>query len=477
MYTYQSGLKKVSFKIDESLGLTDSFAPMGRFRRTVTLPGGSDEEEEVDDGSWKNFMEVMLDVINDVTPDKWDVTSMARSNRRTRLLRDRAYAKPEAFATENIANPPGLKDLSPPTRKDGEVFWITNLARLLAFGISYAVFPFITRVLDGFVTMPPEKLDDIASKFGPGISILYGTFISLTLSILYRRQQEIQDDAAIEASMLVLMTRNLMSLFRKDSALLEEAGQCSADQVRTLVKGSRGGELILLMYSDPYARMLELVDCYEEKLIAEGKTDLGGKSVSIAMEGKKIYGFETTLSHGLTSYSPVQSLISSCRDTLKDLFKLRANRLSNEAQSLPATHFFILVTLTGLILLTYTVSILPTVDSSGNPSNEASLIFGILSSVYVLFYNFASDLNYPFSGVYQVRRSATASHLLELKWLIAHHPVLRGKVDFEEAKDCDRLGGDVVVMRSPGLGDLLFAREDIYPDSPKVVNGGGEPKK
>jgi Protein of unknown function (DUF4239) len=165
-------------------------------------------------------------------------------------------------------------------------------------------------------------------------------------------------------------------------------------------------------------------------------------------------------------------LIGSCRDTIKDLFKLRANRLSNEAQSLPRTHFFILTTLTGLILLTYTVSTLPTVDADGNPSNEASIIFGILSSVYVLFYNFASDLNNPFSGVYQVRRSATASHLLELKWLISNHPILRGKVDFEEVKECDRLEGDVVMMRSPGLGDLLFAREDIYPDSTKIKNGG-----
>jgi hypothetical protein len=69
-------------------------------------------------------------------------------------------------------------------------------------------------------------------------------------------------------------------LFRKDPSLLEETGQCAADQIRTLVKGSRGGELILLMYSDPYARMLELVDCYEEKLIAEEKMDLGGKGVS-----------------------------------------------------------------------------------------------------------------------------------------------------------------------------------------------------
>jgi hypothetical protein len=102
----------------------------------------------------------------------------------------------------------------------------------------------------------------------------------LTLSILYGRQQEIQDDVAIESSMLVFATRTLLSLFRQSPRLAEEAGQCSADQIRTLVKGSRGGELILLMYSDPYARMLELVDCYEERMIAEGKTDMDGRGVS-----------------------------------------------------------------------------------------------------------------------------------------------------------------------------------------------------
>ena len=169
-------------------------------------------------------------------------------------------------------------------------------------------------------------------------------------------------------------------------------------------------------------------------------------------------------------------MIGSCRDTLKDLFKLRANRLSNEAQSLPATHFFILTILTGLIFLSYSVSILPTVGAGGNPSNEASLIFGFLASVYILFYNFANDLNNPFSGVYQVRRSATASHLLELKWLIANHPLLKGKIDFEEVEEINRLDGDVVMMRSPGLGDLLFDREDIYPDTSKVVNGDAEPE-
>ena len=274
VYTYQDGKKKLIFKINEERGIVDSFPPQGRYRRSVSLPGGSDEDI---DGPWGDFVELF----NENAPVEWNLARMARNAKQTRLLRDRSYARPEPFEAINIPNPPGLEDLSPPKPQDGEAFWITSTARLLSFFVPYALFPYITRILDGFVTMPPQQLDEITSKFGPGISILYGTFISLTLSILYRRQQEIQSDAAIESSMLVLMTRNLLSLFRRDPALSEETGQCAADQIRTLVKGSRGGELILLMYSDPYARMLELVDCHEEKLIAEGKTDLGGKGVSI----------------------------------------------------------------------------------------------------------------------------------------------------------------------------------------------------
>jgi hypothetical protein len=148
---------------------------------------------------------------------------------------------------------------------------------------------------------------------------------------------------------------------------------------------------------------------------------------------------------------------------LKDLFRFRANRLSNEALALPGTHYFILTILTCLIALSYAVSILPTVDITGSPSNEARLIFAFLATIYIIFYNFASDLNNPFSGVYQVRRSATASHLLALKWLIANHPVTKAKINFDEAESEYR-SEEFVKIRSPGLGDLMFDRNDIYPD-------------
>lgn len=133
--------------------------------------------------------------------------------------------------------------------------------------------------------MPPEQLDDIVSKFGPGIAILYGTFVSLTLSILYNRQQSIQENVAKESSLVTLITRDLLSLLRKDKDLAIEAGQCAADHIRTLVRGSRGGELLLLMYSDPFARMNDLIDRKEEMYLEGGKTDLDGKGVSCHHRG------------------------------------------------------------------------------------------------------------------------------------------------------------------------------------------------
>jgi hypothetical protein len=82
-------------------------------------------------------------------------------------------------------------------------------------------------------------------------------------------------------------------------------------------------------------------------------------------------------------------LVGHARDTLRDLMRIRANRLSDEALALPPTHFLVLNLLTSLILIGYTISTLPTTDRLGAPSQESSLIFGILATTYVLFYNFA----------------------------------------------------------------------------------------
>ena len=214
-----------------------------------------------------------------------DLSQFARTARRTRLLASRSYAKKEAFTGDDIFDPPKLSDLSPPISERQNNLGISTPKRIVTFVVAFLGFPYIVRFLDVFVTMPPEQLDQLSSRFGPGISILYGTFVSLTLSILYRRQQDIQDHVATESSLLVYCIRNLLGLFSRDSALAIEAGQCAADQLRTLVRSSRGAELMLLMYSDPYARMLELIDRYEDKLIRANKDGLGVKGVSKQKEG------------------------------------------------------------------------------------------------------------------------------------------------------------------------------------------------
>lgn len=58
----------------------------------------------------------------------------------------------------------------------------------------------------------------------------------------------------LEASFLVHITRAMLSLFRQDKNRSITAAQCVADQIRTLVFSSRGEELMLLMYADPYAQ-------------------------------------------------------------------------------------------------------------------------------------------------------------------------------------------------------------------------------
>jgi len=397
-----------------------------------TMDNLQESNEKSDGGLWSLWQSPSPGGDNTTLPESEWWWPIGGSAKRTRYLDGRSYARAEPFRNENIEKPPQLSDLSPPIASLSKSYWINTPTTLACFGIAYLVFPYIVQFLDHFVTMEPAQLDEITSRFGPGISILYGTFVSLTLSILYKRQQDIQENVASESSLLILITRNLLSLFHNEPCLAVEAGQCAADQVRTMVRSGRGSELLLLMYSDPYARMLELIDVYEDKVIQQGKPGIGVKG----------------------------SLPAICRDCLKDLHKIRASRLSDESLALPPTHFFILTLLTCLILLGYTISILPAIDELGRCSNESSLLFGVLSTVYILFYNFARDLNEPFDGVYQVRRSAAASHLLETKWLLANHPLLKGKIEFDQAPGEPNESGSVVV-RSPGLGDMVFEEEEM----------------
>jgi hypothetical protein len=133
------------------------------------------------------------------------VSKISDSNRRTRLLNRRAYTSREPFEQKNIYDPPCLQDLKPPPSPSIEYLWISVPFRLLSFVIPYYVFPFLIKYLDHYVTMEPNQLNDITSKFGPGVSILYGTFVSLTLSILYERQKDIQNDGTYSTELYIFV--------------------------------------------------------------------------------------------------------------------------------------------------------------------------------------------------------------------------------------------------------------------------------
>lgn len=144
----------------------------------------------------------------------------------------------------------------------------------------------------------------------------------------------------------------------------------------------------------------------------------------------------------------------STHDVINGLMQSRAQRLDLESSALPPTHFFILTILTGIILLSYVLSILPLIGADGSPSFNTQLLFATFVSTYILFFNFANDINNPFSGVYQIRRSLIATHLLETKRLLVNHPLLRNRIDFEayEEEIDEEILDDIVRMSQKDQG-------------------------
>jgi hypothetical protein len=191
------------------------------------------------------------------------------SQMRKYLLNQRSYARSAAFETENIRNPPTVEDLLPEPTRIEDSFYLSLPAAIITFLATSAIFPILAGFLVDYVDLPPEMLDEITSKLVPGISVLYGTFISLTLSILYNRQRSVQDSVAQESSLLSFLLHNLVSLFKKDRNRMVRAGQCTADQVRILLRESRGLEYMTIIYTDPYIKMLSLVEEEENRLIEE----------------------------------------------------------------------------------------------------------------------------------------------------------------------------------------------------------------
>jgi hypothetical protein len=221
-----------------------------------------------------------------------------------RILSDnRSYSDRILLDKDHVGEPPKLDDLNQKQPRLIKVLWSRSFFRLLVFLAAFFVFPYLCGILNALVVINEDEFDIINEQFTPGIGILYGTFVALTLDILYERQGKVQENASVEASLLSQTTQNILSLFRDEEKIAREATQIIADQVRIIVYRSRGAEMLNIMRSDPYARLLSLVDRYQRS-----------KSTFTPWE---------------------EALIDSLRGEMTTLMEARARRLSDEASALP----------------------------------------------------------------------------------------------------------------------------------------------
>lgn len=101
----------------------------------------------------------------------WLLESIEKSAVRTRLLENRSYGQKESYSADNVEKPPSLDDIASATRKNSpwDTFWISVPARLLTFAAAYFAFPYLTQILNFFVTMPPDQLVSALLSFTEGV--------------------------------------------------------------------------------------------------------------------------------------------------------------------------------------------------------------------------------------------------------------------------------------------------------------------
>ena len=342
-----------------------------------------------------------------------DQSILKTYSQQTRLIEPRRYALPEQFETKNANVEPTIDDVAMPQTNYGPIArlfaWNGLPARAVVGSASYLVFPYIIEWLD-----TSTELSKLVDSFLPGISIVLGTYFSLTISILYDRQTRLTEAVNLECSQLALTLINLLHLFEStDEEAAVEGAQCVADQVRVLVHDNRGRETMGVVYSDPYARLLRLLKDYSG-------TDRCTSLVNDAY------------------------LLADLHGNVGKLFQLRTDRLTVESLALAPTHFDVMTFLSGLLLAGFALGTVSTATEDGVASETAQVLFAGLVVCYTIFYEMAFDLNRPFDGIYQIRRSGAAMHLLQIKQIVTTHPVLKNRVDFEaieedegEAGECD----------------------------------------
>ena len=298
------------------------------------------------------------------------------------------------------ANATKLRQLSGPVTRElittqeafratPDTVWITIPFRASVLCFSYLAFPSLIEGLrDALPGTSPNDVAAVTSGFAPAISLLYGAWLGLTFNILEERLGNLERTATIESARLCnLCERSALVASEAPSSIRESLLWCLFEQTTMLAVRSREEEIVSVANSDciywNYRCALRDLDAF---LASNGDT------------------------HKRTETSALYEAVD-------ELAVVRAERLSMETKSLPAAHFAILA-IFSLQLLTCFVYV---IVQSPVPATDPPLrvAFSAITAVYLLVFNFATDLDDPFRGNYQIRRTAINANLLAARRRIA----------------------------------------------------------
>lgn len=200
--------------------------------------------------------------------------------RAVRLVRERSYARQDAFTV--LQDLPNLQDLSSPPNSENFLRFRVLAPLSILVGSFLAFAPLTAMIADSTPAIDQMQSSLSENDFVPGISIVYGTYLSLTLSMLYARQQRLTELCAKESAKLLQLTRRVFHLFRSDQEKRLSAAEYIADQVRILVKASRGRELMKVIYSDPYEGIDTLLNEYRDDMVIGDNNNAVSKEREVA---------------------------------------------------------------------------------------------------------------------------------------------------------------------------------------------------
>lgn len=254
------------------------------------------------------------------------------------------------------------------------------------FGVAlagYATYPSMVDIVRNF--LPDATLGEasaLTSNFIPAVSLLYGAWLSITFAILEERISSLQRTATEESALLGALCRRTAMVIGSDLPQDKVTAVFAPifEQTTILATKSREEELLKMANDDVYRRYLAAVT----------SCDL------------------TTHFNGLA-------------DVVDKLSSQRAVRLAQETNSLPAEHFAILAVFSVQLLLSfvYVAAASPNDPETGGDNAVLRVAFTVFVAFFLLVFNFALDLNDPFRGNYQIRRSAINANLIATRRLTA----------------------------------------------------------